>query len=358
MGCFSKTTQQGRERERRQGTGTSPRRKRPAPALHIPSETPGDRAPDERETSSSVKALVHAVADIPTVSSRHRRRPGTPRRARPGNLASGRASTVLPPACPPASLSARRHPLVALSSRTWRLSPPPRSRGLMTKSCSRMAHRLLKKLAPHPHRGKSQMLRRVHNKKAGVHTRVSMHQPSLWVVRCVFIEREFTLMPPLTRLARFRRRTVRNRRSRRHQRRMRRNSSSILGIGTPSLAARGRRHRAPRASTRGPRAPGGRNRAARLELAYATCRQGNSRLDLKPIRRLQLAKSAQQRGAIVRLESDRVGRVAEHVDERVDETEREPTVAKLGVSLGRQQHHRRPPSPTRATQPNRPSSLK
>ena len=34
----------------------------------------------------------------------------------------------------------------------------------------------------------------------------------------------------------------------------------------------------------------------------------------------------------MRLESDRVGRVAEHVDKRVDETEREPTMAELGVS--------------------------
>ncbi len=49
----------------------------------------------------------------------------------------------------------------------------------------------------------------------------------------------------------------RPRRGRRNQRRMRRKSSSMLCIGTPTLAARGRRHRAPRASPRGPCAPGG-----------------------------------------------------------------------------------------------------
>ena len=35
----------------------------------------------------------------------------------------------------------------------------------------------------------------------------------------------------------------------------------------------------------------------------------------------------------MRLESNRVGRVAEHVDERADESEGEPTVAELGVSI-------------------------
>ena len=34
-----------------------------------------DTAPDERGTSSSLKALINAVAEIPTVSSLHRRRP-------------------------------------------------------------------------------------------------------------------------------------------------------------------------------------------------------------------------------------------------------------------------------------------
>ena len=51
-----------------------------------------------------------------------------------------------------------------------------------------------------PHQGKSQILRRVHNKKAGVHTRVSTHHPNPCVARCVFIEGDFTPMPPLTRL--------------------------------------------------------------------------------------------------------------------------------------------------------------
>ena len=46
-------------------------------------------------------------------------------RARPESWALGRASTVPPPA---SLTTARRHPLVALSSRAERLAPPPRSR--------------------------------------------------------------------------------------------------------------------------------------------------------------------------------------------------------------------------------------
>ena len=64
-----------------------------------------------------------------------------------------------------------------------------------------MTHLVLKFVVPH--KGESQILRRVHNKKAGVHTLVSVHHPGPCVVRCVFIERGFTPMPPLARLARF-----------------------------------------------------------------------------------------------------------------------------------------------------------
>ena len=85
-------SQKGRERERRQGTGTPPRRNRPAPVLHIPSET--SRRPhrmnsghrrlqqqqqqqqqqSSRQQAAVKAALANAVAAavIPTVSSLHR----------------------------------------------------------------------------------------------------------------------------------------------------------------------------------------------------------------------------------------------------------------------------------------------
>ena len=101
----------------------------------------------------------------------------------------------------------------------------------------------------------------------------------------------------------------------------------------PTPAARGRRQRARRASTRGPCTPWGRNRAARLELVDVTRGHGHPRVNQQPIRGPQLAKSAQQRDVIVRLERNRVGRVAKHVDERIDESERDVPVAELGVSI-------------------------
>ena len=52
-------------------TKTEPTSTRAAHPVRKPPET----APDERGTSSSVKALINAVADIPTVSSLHRWRP-------------------------------------------------------------------------------------------------------------------------------------------------------------------------------------------------------------------------------------------------------------------------------------------
>ena len=85
------------------------------PARNHPKTTP-----DERGTSSSLKALINAVAEIPAVSSLHRSSlaTSTTARARPESWASGRASTVPSPA----SLSARRNPVVTLSPRTERLA--------------------------------------------------------------------------------------------------------------------------------------------------------------------------------------------------------------------------------------------
>ena len=68
-------SRRGRERKRRQGTGTSHQDGTDQHLAAHPARNRPETAPDERGTSSSLKALINAVAEIPTVSSLHRWRP-------------------------------------------------------------------------------------------------------------------------------------------------------------------------------------------------------------------------------------------------------------------------------------------
>ena len=186
-------------------------------AVH-PARNRPETAPDERGTSNSLKALINAVAEIPTVSSLHRWRPAQEHHERDPRAGLRAAQARFP-----------HRPRSARVATQWRLSY------LEQRGCPTISWRTLDGKSPWladdeawlgmthlvltlvPHQANRRFSSGVCTTRKRVCTpafRCTTRVLGPWVGRCVFIEGEFTpIMPPLTRLARFRARARRCARS-------------------------------------------------------------------------------------------------------------------------------------------------